>query len=82
VLYIFISVLDPSSPSSHPRVTEALNGLPFILARQRNSRTFDWQRAKIQPGVLKFGMSVTDIQFVGICKPNLVNCRFTWISKN
>jgi len=47
VLYIFISVLDLSSPSSSPQVTEAQNGLPFILARQRNFRTFDWQRAEI-----------------------------------
>jgi len=39
VLYIFISVLDPSSPRSSLQVTYAQNGLLFILAEQRNCRS-------------------------------------------
>jgi len=65
VLYILIVVLDPSSPSSSPQVTEARNGLPFILVGQRNFRTFDRQRAEVWPEVLTFGMSGTDTGHVG-----------------
>jgi len=48
VLHIFVTVLDPSNPSFSPQVTEARNELPFIFARQRNSRTFDRQQAEVR----------------------------------
>jgi len=73
VYFYFCTLLGPSSPSSSLQVTKAQNGLPIILARQRNSRTLDRQLAVVWQGVLAFSILVTDIGLSESSSPNSVS---------
>jgi len=74
VLYIYCSI-DPSSPSSSSQVTEARNGLPFILTEQRFPEPLTDSGAEAQSGMPTFVMSVTDTGHVG--NQHSV-CRHPW----